>query len=45
MEGNHDNAVAKVERHRDDLESLAECDLPVASVAQTLLDAADEYEA
>ena len=31
-----------VREHRDDLESLAESDLPAAWIAQTLLDAAEK---
>lgn len=31
-------------RHRDDLKDLAESDLPVAWVADALLDVADEEE-
>jgi hypothetical protein len=36
-------AVEKIERHRDDLQDLAESDLPISDIAATLLEAgADE---
>lgn len=36
------SGAEKVEANRDDLEELAESDLPVAWVAETLLEAAEE---
>lgn len=35
-------AVAEIEKRREDLEALAETDLPVADVAGTLLKIADK---
>lgn len=36
--------IDAVEQHRDDLEALAETDLPAADIADALLDVADETE-
>lgn len=36
------DALERVQAHREDLEALAESDLPVDWIAQELLDAADE---
>jgi hypothetical protein len=33
------DAVEKIERHYDDLQDLAESDLPISDIAETLLEA------
>lgn len=36
--------IDTVEQHRDDLEALAETDLPAAEIAEALLDATETEE-
>jgi hypothetical protein len=37
-----DSAESKIRQHRDDLEALAETDLPIADVAQQLLEVVED---